>query len=80
VLWRRIEGEVIVLDLVGSTYLTLNDTGACLWELLTGSSVSESELVDSIVGEFAVDRAGAERDTAAFLRNLESRGLLATSD
>ncbi len=74
--WRKVEHELIVLDLSGSKYLSLNDTGSYLWERLTVGA-AEGELVDSVVAEFAVEREVATVDVSLFLRSLEVRGLLA---
>jgi Coenzyme PQQ synthesis protein D (PqqD) len=79
-LWRDMDRELIILDLSGSTYFTLNDTGAYLWERLVSGGATEGELVDAVVAEFAVERGAAARDAAEFLHNLESRGLLASAE
>ena len=73
--WREIEGEIVVLDLAGSTYLSVNRVGTVLWpELVRGSS--REELVGRLTEVFDVAPAVARRDLDAFLAALAGRGLL----
>jgi hypothetical protein len=75
VLWRRVEGAVVALDMGSYHYLTVNDAGAVLWDALHDGSTRPA-LVDRLVSEFGIapERAGADVD--AFLADLRSRGLL----
>ena len=73
--WRKAEGEILVLDVNASEYLTLNPTGARVWEALAAGT-TRSELVRLLVEAFQVDDATAEADLDAFLAGLRERGLL----
>lgn len=49
-----------------SAMLTLNDTGAFLWNLLVDGA-TEEELVDSLASEYDVDKQTAAADIAEFV-------------
>lgn len=73
--WREIDGEMVVLDLQTSKYLTTNQTGTTLLKLLVDERSTE-DLVTALVDAFAIDTATAQRDVTAFLGDLSTRGLL----
>jgi hypothetical protein len=73
--WRELDGQIIVLDLESSKYVTVNGAGAVIWErLVAGASVDE--LVEELVESFDIDDATARSDTEAFLDDLRQRNLL----
>jgi hypothetical protein len=75
-MWREVEGEVIVLDKRTWTYMGINGSGAVLWkEMAQGASVER--LVDRLHAVYGIDEAMAQRDVDAFLALLRSHGLLA---
>ncbi|NHC45921.1 PqqD family protein [Motilibacter aurantiacus] len=76
---RSFDAETVVLDLEKSQYLTLNETGSLLYELLRQERTMD-ELVDAVVAEYSVDRATALRDVEAFVAALREHGLLTESD
>lgn len=73
--WREIDGEMVVLDLKTSKYLTTNATGTTLLKLLTEERTPD-ELADALVETFEIDGDTAARDVTAFLDDLSTRGLL----
>ena len=73
--WREVEGEVIVLDLEGSVYMSLNGSGAVCWRALADGATRD-QVVERVTESFDVDGERAERDVDAFLAELTSRGLL----
>jgi Coenzyme PQQ synthesis protein D (PqqD) len=73
--WRESEGELLVLDIGASEYLSANATGGRLWQALAGGATRE-ELVGMLVEAFQVDDRTAEADVDAFLAMLRERGLL----
>jgi hypothetical protein len=73
--WREVEGEVLVLDIDASEYLSVNPTGARVWEALAAGT-TRAALVRMLVEAFRVDDATAEADLDAFLAGLRERGLL----
>jgi Coenzyme PQQ synthesis protein D (PqqD) len=75
--WNTVGDNVVVLDLRSSTYFSTNATGTLLWQLLA-SGTHRTELVNALVGQFAVDRPTAEEDVDVFLAHLERAQLLTT--
>lgn len=74
--WQEIDGELVVLDLERSVYLTTNVSGAFLTKLLVEEH-SRDELVARLAEEFGVDDERAGADVDAFVEELSRRGLLA---
>ncbi len=73
--WREVNGELVVLDLRSSDYLSVNGTGAELWTLLVeGATVSE--LVTALIKTHEIDAPSAERDVRDFLAVLQQAQLL----
>ena len=74
--WREVEGEVIVLDLEGNVYISLNGSGAVCWHALAEGTTRE-EMVRRVTGRFDVDEEQAGADIDRFLTRLSEHGLLA---
>jgi hypothetical protein len=75
-MWREVDGEVIVLDKRSWTYMGINGSGAVLWgELVGGASVGR--LVERLRGDYGLSESTASRDVDAFLTMLRGHGLLA---
>ncbi len=73
--WRRLEDEIVVLDLASSVYLSIRGVGAVLWEALAEGATQE-ELTALVVDGFEVDPETATADVAAYLADLRSRSLV----
>ncbi|MFI5347956.1 MAG: PqqD family protein [Elusimicrobiota bacterium] len=73
--WRRVDGEVVILDLTTSAYFSLNEAGAMIWELL-GEEDALDEIHDSVCGKFAVEAETARRDLEALVERLLIKKLL----
>ena len=73
--WRRVDGEVIAVDLDASTYLSANESAAPLWEALA-EGTTRDDLVDRLVGAYGIDRDLAARDIDDFLGELSEHQLL----
>lgn len=73
--WAPAKKEVIVLDLKTSMYLSSNESGKLLWELLA-KSASKNDLARALVEHFAVDPARASVDADAFVADLVNRKLV----
>ena len=80
-----------VLEKVGGSYLAvavgdraeefkvlikLNSTGAFLWNIISDSDVTESDLADQLLSAYDVSSEIAERDVKGFLKVLSDGGLL----
>lgn len=81
---REIAGDYVVVP-VGSTVadfnklITLNDTGAFLWERLN-EEVGVNELTDMLVKEYEVNRETAETDVKDFIKLLTDYGVIEEND
>ena len=70
VAWRKIENEVIILDLETSDYFSLNEVGTRIWELLQEGK-DEDSVAEVIEAEYEIDKKNAKKDVAAFLKQLK---------
>ena len=73
--WRRIEDEVVAVDVPTSTYLSANDSGTVLWQALADGATHE-ELTALLVERFGIDTDAAATDVDDFLAQLREQGLL----
>jgi hypothetical protein len=71
-------GEIVVLDLRTSRYLSVNSSGAALWRPLV-DGISESDLARLLVDTFAISAEQAHDDVDRFVALLRQRDLLATA-
>ena len=76
VVWRAVDGEVILLDRRTWSYLTVNGTGAALWDHVVEGTTPE-DLVETLVAGFETDRHTARADVDRFLATLREHDLLA---
>lgn len=78
-LLHTISGQRVVLPSGGeldlNVMITLNETGAFLWELLQ-SETDEAALVNALLGEYDVDEETAAKCVAVFVENLRSHDFL----
>lgn len=78
-LLRKVAGQAVVLPagdaLDLNMMITLNDTGAFLWEHL-GEDTNEAALVQALLGEYDVDEETAKKAVAAFVQKLNDNGFL----
>lgn len=75
VTWQEIDGELVILDLARSTYLTTNGTGAFLTKRLVDEA-SEAELAAALVAEYGVPADEALADVREFVGTLTELQLL----
>lgn len=75
VVWQSIEGEIVVLDLRASRYLTVNGSGAFLWPKIV-EGASRDQLAAALAERYAVSGGRAECDVDSFVGGLDERGLL----
>ena len=76
---RQVAGQTVVLpggDVLDLNMLiTLNETGAFLWERLNEETSVEA-LVAALLGEYDVDEKTAQQAVEAFVRKLYDYGFL----
>ena len=73
--WREVDGEVIALEHERSVYLAANRAGTLLWRALN-EGATEARLAELLAQEYGLDPERAQADVAAFLTDLNARGLL----
>lgn len=73
--WQEIDGELVILDLARSSYLTTNGTGAFLAKLLVADR-SPEELAEALAAEYGIEVAEAREDVDAFVAELTRLELL----
>lgn len=78
-LLRQVAGQTVVLpfgdELDLNMMITLNDTGAFLWEHLQ-EETTEDALVADLLKEYDVDEETARQSVAAFVAKLNENGFL----
>lgn len=78
-LLRQVAGQTVVLptgdELNLNMMITLNDTGAFLWEHLQEETTEEA-LVQALLAEYDVDEERAKASVAGFVNNLRENGFL----
>lgn len=74
--WREVDGEVVVLNLASSEYLSLNGSGSMLWPLLAEGTTVE-RMADQLVSAFGIQHERAVSDARAFALSVAEQQLLA---
>ena len=78
-LLRQVAGQTVVLptggDLDLNMMITLNDTGAFLWERLQNEA-DEAALIRALLAEYDVDADTAAQSVADFVKKLNEHGFL----
>ncbi len=78
-LLRQVAGQTVVLptggDLDLNMMITLNGTGAFLWEQLQ-QETDEAALTAALLGEYDVDEETARKSVTAFVKKLSDNGFL----
>lgn len=79
-LLREVAGQTVVLpigaDMDMNMMITLNETGAFLWEKLQ-EETDEAGLVTALLAEYDVDEPTAKQAVANFVAKLSDNGFLA---
>ena len=75
----ELEGEAAILNLASGAYHGLDRVGLTVWNMLA-RPIAVSEIVDTMIGQYDVDRARCERDLLTLLTKLDERGLIQISD
>lgn len=73
--YRRIAGEVFIVDAAKAEMHELNGAAALIWEGLAAGK-TEKALVSAITDEFEVDERTARADLEAFIDEMLKAGLV----
>ena len=74
VVFRQLDDEAVLLDLKSGTYFGLNTVGTRVWQLLVARTAL-SNVLDTLVDEYDVERAELECDLLSLSQELCTRGL-----
>ena len=76
---REIAGQMVAVPTAGDLDLdlmvTLNGTGAFLWQQLQ-KETTEEQLITALLAEYHVDETTARRSVAAFVEKLKKNGFM----
>jgi DNA-directed RNA polymerase delta subunit len=70
-----VDDEIVILNLAGNNYLSLNSVGRRIWELLE-KAMTAQEICDYLCNEFDGDGEQIRSDVLMFLEELEQDGLI----
>ena len=71
--------EAVILDLKAGVYYSLNEVGARIWYLIQEPK-RVSDIRETILQEFDVERDRCDRDVRQLLQNLAGKGLIEVQD
>lgn len=74
VVFRELNGEMVLLNLDTGIYFGLDETGTRMWMLLR-ERPQLSDVVDAMVAEYDVSRTDLEADLRRLIRELSTNGL-----
>ncbi len=75
IVWRQVGDELVLLDVEGGRYLSVNQTGAILWPLLV-EGCRAGRLVEQLMEHYGVPAEQASEDTSRFLASMRELGVL----
>jgi hypothetical protein len=75
VVWRDLEGEVVILNLATATYFGLEGVGNDIWRYLAEHR-STDNLVETLCGAYDVAPNELQRDLDRFIGELSEKGLI----
>jgi len=67
--------EIAMLDIQQDRYLSLNKSGAKIWQFLT-DGLTGQQIIDRLSEEFGVERVRLEQDLLNLLNELIERGMI----
>lgn len=74
--YRKIDGQIFIVDAAGERLHELNAAGSLIWEGLAAGK-SETSIAEAVCAEFEVTPGDARNDTGMFIKTLEEQGLIA---
>lgn len=70
-----IDNEKVMMSIEKGQYFGLEPTGSRIWEMIE-TPAKVSVIIDTLMGQFDVDRETCERDLLAFLGELDEAGII----
>ena len=75
VLATQSQDVTVLMSMDTGKFVELNDTARAVWELTDGQT-SVEQMIDSLTGQFDVDRAKCTADVGALIARLRDEGLV----
>ena len=75
VVYRELEGEMVLLDLDTGIYFGLDPVGTRMWNLLAEHRATE-KVVEAMLGEYEVEEPRLRGDLEDLVRKLAEKGLV----
>lgn len=75
VLFQEVSGETVLLDLASEQYFGLDSVGTRIWALLNEGAAAAA-VVDTLLGEYEVERETLAADVDELLARLAEAGLI----
>jgi hypothetical protein len=79
VVFREVEGEMVLLDLAAGRYFGLDEVGTRMWQVLTEADTLEAAC-EQLVGEFEVEPERLREDLLGLVEELRESGLLVSGE
>lgn len=79
VVFRELDGEMVLLNVKTGIYFGLNETGTRMWMLLMELK-EPARVVKALEQEYAASRPQLENDLGALLEELRNKGLVEVDD
>ena len=80
VVWRLVEGEVVLLNITSGQYYSLDEVGTRVWSLLPQTGSSLEALRNALLGEFDADPSDIDRDLQDLFGRLLAADLVVTAE
>ena len=74
-----IDGEIVMMSVENGKYYGLDDIGSVIWKLVE-APVKVSDVIDTLLERFDVDRETCEKDVLKFLNDLNEDKILAMNE
>jgi hypothetical protein len=75
VVWRLVEGEVVLLNVMSGQYYSLDEVGSRVWSLLPQEGITLGALRDVLLQEFDATAAQVDADLQALFERLHGAQL-----
>jgi Coenzyme PQQ synthesis protein D (PqqD) len=75
VMWRDLDGEIVILNLVSGIYFSVDGVGSRIW-ILMSEHVPNEEIIRTLISEFDVEETQLRSDMESLVRDLASQGLI----
>lgn len=79
-IWREVEGEVVIVHALSSAYFGVNLSGTVLWTEMASTATSVADLANLLVQRFERDPALALEEATAFVDQAIDEGLVVVAD